>query len=319
MLDPDRTFVEQAFRLVLRRAPDEEALASALARLEAGALSRAGLVAELVRSAEFESLRALDDAVALATWARLAGERPRGLRGPPASDERVIEIPWVLSRYRGEERLLDVGSAHAPAKYLRALAAAAPGRPVALDLAPAELDGFDCVTGDLRELPFEDGAFDIALCVSTLEHVGADNALYGVEGERGAGGAEQALGELARVLGGGGRLLLTVPCGAPEEHGWFGQPRRGGLAGPLRRGRPPRRRARALRARPGRLALDRRTRDGLRRGRPGRLGRALRGAPSRAETPCRASRRAPRRRTVPLMVDALPGCRCGINHLGSRA
>ena len=222
MLDPDRTFVEQAFRLVLRRAPDEEALASALARLEAGALSRAGLVAELVRSAEFESLRALDDAVALATWARLAGERPRGLRGPPASDERVIEIPWVLSRYRGEERLLDVGSAHAPAAYLRALAAAAPGRPVALDLAPAELDGFDCVTGDLRELPFEDGAFDIALCVSTLEHVGADNALYGVEGERGAGGAEQALGELARVLGGGGRLLLTVPCGAPEEHGWFG-------------------------------------------------------------------------------------------------
>ncbi len=29
------------------------------------------------------------------------------------SDERVIEIPWVLSRYRGEARVLDVGSARA--------------------------------------------------------------------------------------------------------------------------------------------------------------------------------------------------------------
>ena len=216
-------FVGQVFELVLRREPDADALASALDRLASGKLSRAGLVAELVASAEFAQLRALDDAVAFATWARGAGERPRELRGPPGSDERVIEIPWVLSRYRGEERVLDVGSAHAPAAYLDALTAAAPRSPVALDLAPAELAGFECVAGDLRALPFRDGAFDVAFCVSTLEHVGADNALYGVEAERDADGAEQALRELARVLGGGGRLLVTVPCGAPEEHGWFVQ------------------------------------------------------------------------------------------------
>lgn len=89
-------FVEQVFELVLRRPPDEDALASALERLESGKLSHAGLVAELVASVEFAQLHALDDAVAFATWARL-----------------VIEIPWVLSRYRGEARVLDVGSARA--------------------------------------------------------------------------------------------------------------------------------------------------------------------------------------------------------------
>ena len=40
----DADFVEQIFGLVLRRAPDEEALSSAIGRLQAGTLSRAGLV-----------------------------------------------------------------------------------------------------------------------------------------------------------------------------------------------------------------------------------------------------------------------------------
>ena len=219
----DPHFVEQIFGFVLRREPDEEALSSAIGRLEAGTLSRAGLVAELVASVEFARLHALDDAVAFARWARSTGERPRGLRGPPGSDERVIEIPWVLSRYRGEPRVLDVGSAHGPAAYLESLAEAAPVRPVAVDLAPAELDGFECVAADLRMLPFDDGAFDVAFCVSTLEHVGADNALYGVEAEQDADGVGLALRELGRVVGRSGRLLVTVPCGAPEEHGWFVQ------------------------------------------------------------------------------------------------
>jgi SAM-dependent methyltransferase len=223
MEQTDSAFVERVFHLVLRRTPDEDGLSSALERLEAGTLSRAGLVAELVASIEFARLRALDDAVAFAVWARAANERPRDLRGPPGSDERVIEIPWVLSRYRGEARALDVGSTHAPAAYLDALTAAVPGRPVALDLAPAELDGFECVVGDLRALPFGDHSFDIAFCISTLEHVGADNALYGVAGDRDEGGIGQALRELVRVLDRGGRLLATVPCGAPEEHGWFVQ------------------------------------------------------------------------------------------------
>ena len=122
-----REYVENAYRLVLRRDPDAEALAWATGQLETGSLSRAGLVAELVGSDEFGRLRTLDDAIALAARARSGDVRPRSLTAPPATDERLIEIPWVLSRYRGEQRVLDVGYANADPAYLAALAAAAPG------------------------------------------------------------------------------------------------------------------------------------------------------------------------------------------------
>ena len=57
-------------------------------------------------------VRVLDDAVAWATAQRAADERPRNLVAPAGTDERPIEIPWCLARYRGEPRLLDVGYSH---------------------------------------------------------------------------------------------------------------------------------------------------------------------------------------------------------------
>jgi SAM-dependent methyltransferase len=209
------------YRLVLRREPEPEALARAAARLGDGTLSRAALLEELVSSTEFERVRALDDAVAFAAWARRENERPRELRGPSACDERVIEIPWTLARYRGEARVLDVGYAHAEPAYLAALTAAVPGDAVGVDLVEAEVPGIEAVVADLRSLPFEDDSFDVAFCISTLEHVGYDNTRYGVEAERTEGGMESALGELMRVLGDSGRLLLTVPCGPEQDFGWY--------------------------------------------------------------------------------------------------
>jgi SAM-dependent methyltransferase len=56
--------------------------------------------------------------------------------------------------------------------------------------------------GSLDEpLPFGDGAFDLAVALDVLEHVGDDGA---------------ALRELARVVAPGGRLLVTVP-----QYGWL--------------------------------------------------------------------------------------------------
>jgi SAM-dependent methyltransferase len=215
-----RDYVENAYRLVLRRDPDAEALAWATGQLESGALSRAGLIAELATSEEFVRLRTLDDAIALAARARAGDVRPRGLTAPPATDERLVEIPWVLSRYRGEPRVLDVGYANADPAYLAALAAAAPDEVIGLDPVPREVGGFRGVGGDLRALPFEDGAFDVVLCVSTIEHVGRDNSVYGADAERDDAGIPLALVELRRVAS---RILLTVPTGAPEDHGWFVQ------------------------------------------------------------------------------------------------
>jgi SAM-dependent methyltransferase len=216
-------FVRTAYRAVLRRDPDDEALAWATAQLESGALSRAGLVAELAASDEFARLRALEDALALAARARAQGIRPRELTAPVWSDERLIEMPWVLARYTGEPRVVDVGYANAAPAYLEALVAAAPSEVVGLDPVEAAAPGVRAVAGDLRALPFDDASVDALLCVSTIEHVGRDNRVYGSGDEHDEGGIPEALREIARVLAPDGRALLTVPTGAEEDHGWFVQ------------------------------------------------------------------------------------------------
>jgi SAM-dependent methyltransferase len=215
---PHEELVRRLYRLCLRREPEQDALQHAVTKLVDGTLSRASLIRDVVRSDEFETVRLLDDAVAFAAWARANGERPRELTAPPGSDERAIEIPWCLSRYRGEPRVLDVGYAFAPPTYLAALLGlGAPGL-VAVDVAEAVVPGAQRVLADVRSLPFGRSSFDVVFCISTLEHVGADDERYG----RGlaSGGMDEALGELRRV---GGRLLITVPCGEPGDYGWFVQ------------------------------------------------------------------------------------------------
>lgn len=53
-------------------------------------------------------------------------------------------------------------------------------------------------TADLRALPFPDGTFDRAACVSTIEHVPGD-------------GDAKGMAELARVLRPGGKIVVTTP------------------------------------------------------------------------------------------------------------
>lgn len=218
----DEAFVELAFRLVLRREPDEEARTRALTKLQEGTLSRATLLHELATAPESERVRLLDDGIAFARAARERGDRPRWLQGPPATDERVIELPWVLARMPGG-RALEVGYAFAEPPYLAALLRAGFDELTGVDLAEAEVPGMTTVRADVRELPFADRSFDLVLCVSTLEHVGADNTGYGLEAEDDAASRLTALRELRRVLDPGGRLLITVPCGEPGEYGWFRQ------------------------------------------------------------------------------------------------
>jgi SAM-dependent methyltransferase len=216
-------YVTKAYRAILRRDPDPEALAWAVGELESGRLSRAALVAELVASEEFDRLRALDDALAHAALSRAHGDRPRELHAPAWSDERLIEMPWVLARYRGEPRVVDIGYANAAPGYLEALVAAAPDGVVGLDPVEAQVEGIRPVVGDLRALPFPDASFDVLLCVSTIEHVGRDNRVYGAGEERDESGIREALREIRRVLAPGGRALVTVPTGVEQDHGWFVQ------------------------------------------------------------------------------------------------
>jgi len=216
----DEEFAERAWRLVLRREVDPEARERTVAKLRAGTLSRATLLRELVESEEFERVALLDDALAFAAGARRALQRPRELTAPAGGDERAIEIPWCLARCGGERRVLDVGYAFAEPAYLAGLAALGATELVGVDLAEADVPGLRPVVADVRALPFERRSFDLALCISTLEHVGLDNTVYGLAAERDDEGQERALRELRRVLVPDGRLLVTVPCGEAQDLGW---------------------------------------------------------------------------------------------------
>jgi SAM-dependent methyltransferase len=140
-------------------------------------------------------------------------------------DERVIEWPWILAQGMNG-RVLDAGSTLNHMHVLRKFA------PKLDDLHIFTLEpereafwntGISYVYGDLRELPYRDAWFDHICCISTLEHVGMDNAVYGSDSPR-AGDADAAVdaavSELMRALKPGGLLLITVPYGVPEDHGW---------------------------------------------------------------------------------------------------
>ncbi len=86
-------------------------------------------------------------------------------------------------------RVLDIGAERQPFRaYLPADATY-----IALDVVPTP--GLD-VVGSALALPFEEAAFDGAICTEVLEHVPEP---------------EEALREIARVLRPGGRLYVTVP------------------------------------------------------------------------------------------------------------
>jgi len=150
--------------------------------------------------------------------------------------ERFVEVPWCLSRYYGEDSVLDVGCSHADNEYLVALADLAIPNLYGLDLAPPhpflvrDRTGgthplINHIQGDVRRSGIQDQSFDLVICISTLEHVGKDNSGYGLEVATADhyGGDLEAIVELYRITRPRGRLLLTVPFGKYEDHGWFQQ------------------------------------------------------------------------------------------------
>jgi SAM-dependent methyltransferase len=220
----DEELVERAFRFLLRRPPDEEARAHALAALAEHGLSRAGLLAELADSEEFRRLRALDDGIGRGAAARATGERPHELASPGEFDERPIELAWTLGRYRGETRVLDVGYTFAEPTWLAALLGLGARELTGVDLAERDVPGMSTVQADVRRLPFGARSFDVVFCISTLEHVGGDNTRYELAAEQEPDAPLEALRELRRVTARHGKIFLTVPVGTTAEDWYLRQP-----------------------------------------------------------------------------------------------
>ena len=171
-----------------------------------------------------------------ARWLAIERSLRPGGRGygfaDPGVDERVVEYAWVFDRMRAltipGARVLDAGSV---LNYPPVLAEwrAAKFPQVSIVTLAYEGHAFPSTTvayefADLRRLPYRDEWFSTALCLSTIEHVGLDNRIYGAAAENApdpAREAVRALQELQRVLRRGGTLLLSVPFGRSANRGWF--------------------------------------------------------------------------------------------------
>jgi SAM-dependent methyltransferase len=143
-------------------------------------------------------------------------------------DERVVEFPWLFAKGL-HGRVLDAGSVLNHEHILdRVLPQVDELHIVTLE--PEALaftqQRVSYLFADLRDLPYRDRYFDEVVCLSTLEHVGMDNSLYGVAEPRADDPDREmrhATAELIRVTAPDGRILVTVPYGRREDHGWFRQ------------------------------------------------------------------------------------------------
>lgn len=150
---------------------------------------------------------------------------------PPAYgvglDERIVEYPWLLTRLHPRpSRLLDAGATLNHAWIVRQPALAA-RRITICTLTPEPMvtgTSVDHVYADLRYAPFRAGTFDEIACLSTLEHIGLDNArVYRAKpsfNERDSAAYLEAIREFKRLLRPGGRLFVTVPFGRRQFFGW---------------------------------------------------------------------------------------------------
>lgn len=148
-------------------------------------------------------------------------------------DERVVEYPWIFSNLsNSKEKLLDAGSTFNFKKIVR--------HPK-IDLKDLTIFTFspekNCfhdksvsyVYGDLRTLPFRDDWFDTIVSQSTIEHIDMDNSIYGYDVSHNEDVEKKsyeyldAVMEMIRVLKSKGNLLITIPFGKFENHGFFQQ------------------------------------------------------------------------------------------------
>lgn len=146
-------------------------------------------------------------------------------------DERIVEYPFLFSRLASSKsRVLDAGSTFNFSVIVN--------HPV---IAEKELTIFTAYPeawsftgkkisyqyGDLRNLPFRDNWFDEVFCISTLEHVGMDNSIYGYTESKSVTKDLpeyiKAVLELCRVLKSNGRLVITFPFGKKINYGYFQQ------------------------------------------------------------------------------------------------
>jgi SAM-dependent methyltransferase len=216
-------YLDALYQLLLGRPAEDEALVQVVASLAAGETNRAEVARWIVHSREFQEAETIYKTLTDVRARRQRFDITPGRNFAPDTTERVVEIPWVLSRWGGEQRVLDLGYAYASGAYLTALLDLPIRHLHGIDWSPGLVPRMARTRGDLRAMPYRSGSFELVICISTIEHVGMDNTRYGVTGEPVEGGDGDTFKEIERVLAPGGRVLITIPFGRHENHGWFRQ------------------------------------------------------------------------------------------------
>jgi len=144
-------------------------------------------------------------------------------------DERAVEYPWVFSRIKASElKILDAGSSLNHKDIL----AVKPLQLRQLTISNLTKEDFpdaqrrpSYVIEDVRDMCYKDESFDAVICISTLEHIGMDNAMvYSSDVDRDKNNKYAyltAINEMKRTLKKSGTLYITVPYGEYKNHRWF--------------------------------------------------------------------------------------------------
>jgi SAM-dependent methyltransferase len=178
----------------------------------------------------------------LAAAIRVLNGEPRPTFGPGLS-ERAIETPWVASHFKGGERVLDVGFTMSSLDYLGLLLELRRAHGVTIEAVDIvtpdrvrrrypqewveEVMAVPITIGDLRTQALPTGRYDVATIISTIEHIGFDEATHadpvtafarsttpeGVRLHRDANVNRDVLARLGSALRPGGLLLVSVPMG----------------------------------------------------------------------------------------------------------
>ncbi|MEX1255205.1 MAG: class I SAM-dependent methyltransferase [Dehalococcoidia bacterium] len=128
--------------------------------------------------------------------------------------DRLVEEPWVISKVRPGERILDIGSA--TSRYLVKFPSDC--EIYGIDIRPGPPQpGVALMRGDIMQAPFRPGTFDTITCISTIEHMGC--FVYGQHVDR--FGDEVTMRHMRLLLRPGGRLLLTTPYGKGAAYSWI--------------------------------------------------------------------------------------------------
>jgi len=148
-------------------------------------------------------------------------------------DERIVEIPWALSQLdESDKTILDAGSALNFDFVLSSDPMS--NRDLTICTFYPEENSYtewriSYLYADLRKMNLLDGSFDSVISVSTIEHIDMDNSIYGYDVKNASESLSksyaylEAVEEMYRLVKPDGKILISVPFGVYENHGYFQQ------------------------------------------------------------------------------------------------